>query len=74
MPAATRPGPSGAPSVRSCCFQGAVAAMGPARTPLLRPAWLVAFLDRLKTPSEAPRTPARAGLRGPERPSPEIWN
>lgn len=43
--------------MRSCCFQGAVAAMGPARTPLLRPAWLVAFLDRPKTPSEAPRTP-----------------
>lgn len=57
-PAATRPGPSGAPSVRSCFFQGAVAAMGPARTPLLRPAWLVAFLDRPKTPNEAPRTPA----------------
>lgn len=67
--AATRPRPCPlmAPPARSCCSPGAVAAMGPARTPWRRPAWPATSLDWPSVPSEAPGSPGGAGLGSRER-------
>lgn len=59
MSAATWPQPSPlmGPPARSCCSPGAVAAMGPARTPWQRPTYPAISLDWLSAHSEDPGAP-----------------